>query len=322
MIDPVHYTRPVADFDRTISIAGSSLARWRHRRDQKEVNSHYWISVLQADLLARQIRPLDDADGPPNTALGLRGTADRNVGHNIAELRRRIKISDRWRRLSTLLLASSALERYIIGASTAAIESDPLLEARFPKMLDGAALKKRGLSLAQPSLTPLTVGEWSARLRALEKTFGDLPASVRANEGQLEKIRKMRNSIAHEFGSTDSEAIPPSALLVAGARMDRAVMPGHALSENQLLKYLDVLNKTSVALDDFLVEKFIGNYEIMAVYLDWQKSPDSYEKTLGVTLTGHKRSHEQRFSNFISIALDIPVTAKYMRAMDAYINRL
>jgi hypothetical protein len=83
-----------------------------------------------------------------------------------------------------------------------------------------------------------------------------------------------------------------------------------------------LLNEISLALDKQLTDEYIGDYEIAAIYLDWKESPESYEKALGITLKGTKRSHDQRFVNFISAAIDLPVGSGYGLSLQTFLLRL
>lgn len=310
-------------FDRGRPSIGSSLARWRHRKDTTELLNQFWISVLGTDFLIQSAKPLAGNDGPPASALQVRSDADTHVGHNISELRQRIREAQSWERLFTLLMAVSALERFMLAVTTAAIESDPLRTPGFPKLLDGLALKKRNIDSPQPNLIPVVKGTWSGRIAALERLFGSVPPILSDSISELEAIRKMRNSIAHDFGSDEPDGVmPPSASLIVGARADRLSVPRRGLSQDRLLKWLGIIRDVSRALDDQLTSQHIGEYEIPAIYFDWRKSPDDYEAALGITLTGHRKSFDQRFSNVISTAFDLGYSPTYVREMEGYIASL
>jgi hypothetical protein len=296
---------------------GYSLARWRQRKDYAELLNQLWVSILERDFTLQNAKPIADSAGPPAAVLNVKSIAAPKVGHNMAELRRRIKESQSWERLFTLLMAVSALERFMLAITTAAIESDPLRTPGFPKMLDGLALKKRDIQIAQPNLTSIVQGDWNSRISSLERLFGSVPSLLKDSRSELESIRRMRNSIAHDFGSRDSDGIvPPSVSLITGARADRLVVPRHGLSQDRLIRWVELLTDISIALDAQLTAQHIGEYEIPAVYLDWKKSPDAYEKALGITLKGVKKSHDQRFSNFISRALDAGYSPSYVRGLE------
>jgi hypothetical protein len=310
-------------FDRARPSMGCSLARWRHRKDHTELNNQLWAAVFQKDFLLQKTKTLADDDGPPASALNIRTSSYRNVGHNMAALRHRVNETNSWERLFTLLMAVSALERYMLAITTAAVESDPLRTPGFPKLLDGLTLKKKGIEISRPDLTPIIKGSWPSRIAALERLFGSVPDKLKDSQSELETIRRMRNSIAHDFGSEDNNGImPPSVSLIVGARADRLAVPRRGLSQDRLVRWLGLLTDISIELDAQLTTQHVGDYEIPAIYFDWKKSPDAYEKSLNVTLTGIKKSHDQRFSNFISQALDWGFGSTYVRGMEKYIAGL
>jgi hypothetical protein len=313
----------LAEFNRALPLLGQTLARWRHRKDQAELNSRLWVGVLERDFLVQRAKSMSDSDGPPAISLDVKTDADGNIGHNMKELRRRIGAAYTWERLFTLLMAVSALERYMLASTTAAIESDPLLTPGFPKRLDGLLLKKMDLRISQPSLTPVVKGEWAGRIATLERLFGSVPQQLKDAEGELEKIRKMRNAIAHSFGSDDGNSLlPPSVSLISGARADRLAQPRQGLSLSRLLSWLGLLNDISLAMDEQLTAQYIGDYETAAIYLDWKRAPERYESALGITLTGAKKSREQRFVNFLSLAFARPIGADYLRTLEDFMVRL
>jgi hypothetical protein len=304
-------------------LLGQSLARWRHRKDQSELNSQLWVSVLEHDMLVQQAKSVNDSDGPPAQALRVRTDADGKVGHDMADLRRRAEVAYTWKRLFTLLMAVSALERYVLAAATAAVESDPLLIPGFPKLADGLLLKKRGRRVHRPDLTSTVKGPWGSRIAILERLFGSVPSELKDAQSELEKIRKMRNAVAHNYGIDDTvNVLPPSVSLITSARSDRLARPRSGLSRDRLIRWLGLLNEISVALDKQLTNEYIGDYEIAAIYLDWKERPESYEKALGITLKGTKRSHDQRFVNFISAAIDLLVGSDYGLSLQTFLLKL
>lgn len=312
------------EFDRARPVLGSSLARWRHRKDTAEIINQLWVTVLEKDALLQQIKPIAGEDGPPASVLKVKSDANGKVGHNIAELRSRMNSTYSFERLFTLLMAVSALERYMLAVATAAIESDPLRTSGFPKLLDGLVLKKRKIEITKPSLTPIVKGEWSGRIATLERLFGSVPDKLKDAQGELERIRQTRNAIAHNLGSEgdDNGTLPPSLSLIVGARADRLLMPRRGLSQNRLVSWLRLLTDVSIALDSQFTTQYIGDYEAAAIYLDWRDSPDRYEKALGITLVSAKKSHSQRFQNFASSALDMALGSSYVQGLERYISRL
>lgn len=307
-------------FDRAKPLLGYSLARWRHRKDQQEVNETYWLSVLQADLL-RKALPADATSTQDFVvSQGLRTDSTERVGQSTSDLVSELQSSRRWARFSGLFLATSALERYIAAAATAAQESDPLLIPGFPKRIEGVTLKKYGAQFAGIDTRPLVEGEWTARVAAFKRTFSQVPAVLEDNLGELEKIRRLRNAVAHDFAFDEPAQITPSALLIAGVRRER--LPKRGLSHERFLAWLALLNSISKDVDAFLCSEYVGAYELISAKLDWQAAPDRYEKSLGITVDGHRRGLEGRFRHVIGQALAINFSGEYERSLDAFVRRL
>ena len=245
------------------------------------------------------------------------------LGHSVAELKRRVKTENRWRRLSILMLASSAFERFMLGTATAAIDSDPTLSPGFPKRVDGLLLKSHGLTVNRPDLQPLVRGAWSKRLASYSELFGEPPRVLRNAEGALEKARVLRNRIAHEFAFNDA-GIEEGLSLVLGARRTEVLDPGKAgLSHQALIKLLTIWGEVSDAVDQHLTSDFIGGYETGALYLDWKKTPDAFELSAGITVAYYnKSSPERRFGNFLSQLLDKPLGNEYTRSLMQFVDAL
>jgi hypothetical protein len=178
----------------------TSLALLRYRADSGELSHFYWTGAAQSDYFA-YVTKGHAREAKPIETLGIADPRfERRLGHNFSELRRRMDVEARWRRLLTLMLVSSAFERFVVSASSAALESDPLRAPGFPKRVDGLLLKKYGLDADLASHVGLVKGEWSKRLAEYRRLFGRVPEGLREVEGDLEKLRKTRNAIAHEFG--------------------------------------------------------------------------------------------------------------------------
>jgi len=115
-------------FVRSAVPVGDSHAIRRFRTAQREINEFYWSSRLSTDVLLK----LASGNGGYGANmlldhLSINSEARSKVGTTADDLRRRVKTSDRWVRAATLLIATSAFERYIAEISGLAVESDPLL---------------------------------------------------------------------------------------------------------------------------------------------------------------------------------------------------
>jgi hypothetical protein len=310
----------VATFDRAVPFLGYSLARWRHRKDQQELNENYWVSVLQADVLQQLLPSSPISTQQFISSIGIPTQTTDRVGQDTNALGVESTSSRRWARLTGLFLATAALERFLAAAATAAEESDPLLSPGFPKRVEGAMLKKYQASLSLGDMRPLIEGEWSSRIAAFRKRFGTVPQVLADNEGELEKIRRLRNAVAHDFAFDQPAQITTTALLIGGVRRDR--LPRRSLSHLKYLEWLALMNAVSRAVDAQLCRDYIGAYELIAARLDWQAAPDQYERSLGVKVQGHRRDLNERFRHVIGQSLDVNLPVSYERSVAVFIRRL
>ncbi|MEV1287749.1 hypothetical protein [Micromonospora sp. NPDC049679] len=259
----------------------------------------------------------------PEQALGITDDRYKNrLGHSVSDLRRRTKIGERWRRLSMLVLMSSAFERFLLGIATAAVNSDPTRTPGFPKRLDGLLLKKYNLNVEQVPLEGLTRGEWSSRIAEYRRLFGDAPSTLLQAESELDRLRKARNAVAHQF-AVEARKLSEHTMLVLGARRAAATLPQSlAVSHESVLRWLRCIGEVSDAVDHHLTRDYIGGYESGLIYLEWLQSPSKFEKSVGVTLQGHNKTDTLRFNNMFSELLGNSVGKVYTRSLQAYVDKL
>jgi hypothetical protein len=118
---------------RSQSTLARTLAYYQFRRDFTTANNYYWGagSALQAVWArVRHMAPTDDF----HTDLGLtQELYAKPLGRTTRTYLDKLVVSKRWHRLLTLVIMSSAFERYLTSAATLAIASDPALTPGFPK---------------------------------------------------------------------------------------------------------------------------------------------------------------------------------------------
>lgn len=308
-------------FNRAVPMRGMSLARWQYLRDQEELNSYYWAARFSGDIANRQAKRFANADAASLLdALNTSSRARNSMGHSHDEIIKRLNISDRWLRLSTLVLASSAFERYLKTIATTAAESDPLLTPGWPKRIDGLTLTKYGIQAPPRSVEGTTKGEWTQRASVYKSLFGALPATLAGSLSELDAVRKLRNLVAHEFGAYADSTPSSSALLLSIGR--RHSNPKNAsVSHERLIKWLGIFNSVARAIDEHLTGDYIGDYEMAAIFLEWKTDPDRFEGRLNVNLKPHKRSANGRFSSAIG-AFVPPFGRNYEAALGKYIESL
>lgn len=169
------------------------------------------------------------------------------------------KSFDNWVRLSACMSLSSYFEHYLHKIIRLSIASDPGVLLGKSRAIDGVTYLKSGMMAIdiQPHVESITKGTWQSRLAAYERLFGTAPAVLSQSVSELDKLRELRNKVGHRFGrSIDDSDLSPTAGLEEPERV----------SEERLAKWLGVVEKVVVAIDDHLRQTHIGAYEVLEAY--------------------------------------------------------
>lgn len=168
-----------------------------------------------------------------------------------------------WTRLGALVGLTGYFEVYLRTVSALALESDPGVEYGRSGAVDGAVFLKYGGNWDKSkSVESIVHGEWSGRISAYNRLFGQVPAELSGAVGQLEKIRKMRNGVAHKFGRD------------IGAYTQRCCPspdPLARLSERRMKDWMGLLDDVVEAVDLHLTSRHIGDYELLWYFHDWKR---------------------------------------------------
>lgn len=168
-----------------------------------------------------------------------------------------------WSRLNVLMALSSYFENYIQSISNLALESNPGILFKTPKVLDGTIMLKMEQQHSFANETfDLVKGSWTSRESAFRNLFGNCPASLSNNIGELEKVRSIRNGIGHAFGRT----LNTKELLSINS-----YQPMERVSEKRLKKWLGLVFMIAHDIDEFLLVEHIGAYELIKYYHHWHK---------------------------------------------------
>ena len=168
--------------------------------------------------------------------------------------------SHNWMRLNCIMAISSNMESYLGSVISLAIESNPGVLLGSAVRIDGAKLLKEGMldsAVYEKQLEACTKGEWPKRLAAFEKLFGSAPESYKTGISTLERMRKMRNNLGHAFGR-DIDA-SKDFTFNKKKPADRITLP-------TLVKYLDKAYSIVLEIDEFLLEKHIGEFQAIYAY--------------------------------------------------------
>ena len=167
---------------------------------------------------------------------------------------------ENWINLNTLVAISSNLETYLATVVPLALASDVGTLYGTTRKIDGVQILKHGHAKAfdfEEHVLACTKGAWSARLAAYEKYFGRSPKAFSSNISALEKIRVIRNNVAHSFGR-DIEA--------SRNQQEVKTLPIEKLSRDSLLKLQNVVWLVAKSIDVHLHQFHIGEYQALVFY--------------------------------------------------------
>lgn len=176
---------------------------------------------------------------------------------------------DNWTRLNTLVAVNSYFEIYLSTIVSLALESDLGVLYSISKEVDGIKVLKYGTiddySFFDKS-EEVTKGSWDSRISNYKKIFKYSPKVLDDNIGDLERIRKLRNKVAHSFGR-DIE--------LSRARETKQNLEIERLSLKRLQKYMGIIREVARGIDNHLLSSHIGDYENIHYYhITKDKLPD------------------------------------------------
>jgi len=178
-----------------------------------------------------------------------------------------------WVRLNCIMSISANLETYLASVFSLAIESDPGLLLGATKTIDGAKLLKHNQlqsDVYKLHLKKCVEGKWSERISAIKKLFGTYPTIFDTNKAELEAMRVMRNKVGHAFGR-DIEAARDF------TKITKQV--SERVSVDRLKKWMKCAFDVAGAVDTFLLDNHIGEYQSLLAYHKNKASWDAKTST-------------------------------------------
>lgn len=199
-----------------------------------------------------------------------------------------------WARLSCIVSALGNFEMYVIKIATLAFMSDLGLLAGTRNRIDGTIALKQPRPVVRnfdPLIEALTKGEWAGRLSAFRKQFGSCPPSLQNSLGELEKLRTLRNSVAHAFARDIGSASDPEAIgFVSMSRM----------AHDKLERSMRLISNCAKAIDTQLLSDHIGEYEFVYLY---HQMYSAFPATISVGEKGRRFKQEcGRAGHLISVS--------------------
>lgn len=249
-------------FDRWSSKDKFSYAFRLFSKYHTYMNSLYWAHVPASSLTQKTYRDAKKTNTNQTThqVFHLSGPNAFRVTASLDAFSGHLKEFDNWTRLNTLVAVLSYFETYLSSVVSLSIESDLGLIYSIPKRIDGVMILKYGTNLEYSFFDKselITKGTWDKRISYFKEIFGNVPSSLSSNVSNLEKMRKIRNNVAHAFGRDIDET---------RARTTIKMLPIERLSEVRLQKYMELIRKISKEIDNQLFTNHIGEYELIHYY--------------------------------------------------------
>ena len=197
----------------------------------------------------------------PNTNLSLKNWSDD------------FNLFKNWIYLNSLMAISAYFETYLASIVKECIESDPGLLLGCSHSVDGIKLLKYGHSIHKESIDSViidcTKGDWCSRISHMKALFGEVPDILEKNISQLERIRKMRNEIAHAFGRDIEHTRDYTNITLS---------PMHSIKYTKFHEYSKLIGNIVQQIDIQLVSNNIGNFEPLYHYHNLYSSLKNKDK--------------------------------------------
>lgn len=243
------------------------------------MNSLYWASVPASSFVIGTHKRELQINAKKTTHEILK-ISDKNIDSirvtkSSEDYVKHLKEFDNWTRLNVLVSISAYFETYLSSVVSLAIESDLGLIYSIPKKIDGISILKHKndneYSFFDKSES-ITKGTWAQRISAYKKLFANVPQALIDFESDLEKMRNIRNNVAHAFGRGIEES---------RARNNRNIQSIERISIERLKKYMCIIRKVAKEIDKQLLSNHIGEYELIYFYhkekINLKKSINAYE---------------------------------------------
>lgn len=166
---------------------------------------------------------------------------------------------DNWVNLNALIAISSNLETYMASVISLALESDPGVLLKSPRIIDGVSILKNvtgGISF-ESQIVNCTKGTWQSRSNSYKGIFNKLPEIIENKMGDLDKIRNIRNMVGHAFGRDIEQARQHGV---------KDIIPMESLSKERTLQYQKLIWSVAKSIDIHLFYTHIGEYQAISFY--------------------------------------------------------
>ena len=132
-------------------------------------------------------------------------------------------------------------------------------------------------------------------------------------------MRITRNRVAHAFG-LDLSSVSTHAALLLGARRP---LPANrvSISDKTVTKWLAVIDKSAMAIDEYLLPKFIGGYELATIYIEWDRDIPAFHEVTGIK-RDDRGSKAKQLSRVLGTLLNHPIQWEIAREIIDFVDKL
>ena len=247
-----------------------------------EINSMYWAFLPASNTIKQKAKEaLSNDTSSPLSFFLIPDEDDKRVASTFGQWKEDYNNYCNYTRLNTVMLLSSCLETYLRTVISLSFESKPGVIIQCPDSVDGVFLLKANKLYGNchdnnyqfnEYIDDICTGEWTKRFVNFSKYFGQLPESITNKTSELDDFRTLRNNIAHHFGRTKREYAAP---LLFDSK------PAIRVSPNRVMKLFRLVYDVAKEIDKYLKNNFIGSYDIVKIYYQYDDSGAFKELGIG-----------------------------------------
>lgn len=247
-----------------------------------ELNRNYWAHAPAATTIEKLSEDFSKKESvTPIDFFYIKTDDERRLAPTFQEWKSEYKEFQNYTRINLIVSLCSCFEVYLRGILSLALESKPGIVFGDKNAFDGARLlKHKNESMKYNNTTypfykyieKIVVGEWSNRVNAYKEIFNDIPEIITNNLGELEKLRNLRNNIAHYFGR--DKKVYENPILFEKEPIIR-------VSHEKMLKYFKLIKEVVDSIDNHLYKDYVGSYDILKCYMLHYKDIENKKMKVG-----------------------------------------
>jgi hypothetical protein len=250
----------MGDFDRWTCKDQKSAAIRLFKQYHTNLNEHIWACAPMESYCAG-LAINASATISTQTLFQFTGPDAVRIEPNLKQWSAKLERFGDWNNVNALVSLLSYFEIYLKRICTLALSSDPGVIFGDPHSIDGVRLLKNdGKKLFfkyEDAVLSIVKGTWPSRLSSFDKLFGYIPKTIADDTSIFERMRVLRNHAAHTFGRDYDRTKPDDAFVVR--EPDK-------LSRKVLQRYMALIEQAANEIDENMLTKHIGEYELIAFY--------------------------------------------------------